>query len=88
MKKLLLEEGEYAKIGERLYTRHAVDRMIPSGFGSGGRSVSPNLVEAAIQSGTATNSVVNGVLRTTYTSGTVSVVTEQSSKIVVTVITK
>jgi RHS repeat-associated protein len=86
--KVAVGGGEYAKIGERLYTRHAVDRMIPSGFGSGGRSVSPNLVEAAIQSGTATNSVVNGVLRTTYTSGTVSVVTEQSSKIVVTVITK
>ncbi|MBX3375131.1 MAG: RHS repeat-associated core domain-containing protein [Phycisphaeraceae bacterium] len=82
---------EYAKVGDRLYTRHAVDRMQPSGLGtpaggSGpGRSIAPNFVEDVIQNGTTRSVTVNGVERTIHTSGSVQVVTEQGGRIVVTV---
>lgn len=84
---------EYAQVGDRLYTRHAVDRMQPSGLGapagaSGpGRSVSPNYVEDVL--GSTKGSPVkgpNGEPRLSYTSGTVQVITENN--IVITVITR
>lgn len=87
--------NEYAKIGNRLYTRHAVDRMQPSGLGaaagvgndkSPGRSFPPNLVEEVIRNGSQrTVTTINGVARTIHSSGTAEVVTEQEGKIVVTV---
>jgi hypothetical protein len=81
----------YAQVGNRLYTRHAVDRMQPSGLGapagtSGpGRSFAPGFVEDVIQTGTTRSVTVNGVERTIHTSGTAQVVTEQGGRIVVTV---
>src|SRR5262245_57404672 len=74
---------EYAESGGRLYTEHAVGRMLPSGMG--GRSIAPAFVEEAIATGTTSTQVVGGVTRTVYTSGTVQVVTEQGGRIVVTV---
>ena len=82
---------EYAQIGERLWTRHAVDRMQPSGLGApagqigAGRSIAPNFVEDVIRTGDTSQVVVDGVTRTIHTSGTVQVVTEQGGRIVVTV---
>ncbi len=84
---------EYAQVGDRLYTRHAVDRMQPSGLGapagaSGpGRSISPNYIEDVL--GSTKGSPVkgpNGEPRLSYTSGTVQVITENN--IVITVITR
>jgi len=82
---------EYAQVGDRLYTRHAVDRMQPSGLGapagasSAGRSIAPTFVEEVIQNGSTTTRMVDGVQRTIHTSGSVQVVTEQGGKIVVTI---
>ena len=65
--------------------------MQPSGLGSpagqigAGRSIAPNFVEDVIMTGDTTIAVINGVTRTTHTSGTVQVVTEQGRRIVVTV---
>ena len=70
---------EYAQIGDRVYTRHAVDRMQPSGLGTPagadgpGRNVTPNMVEDVIAGGTQATATVNGTLRTSYTSGNVRV---------------
>jgi RHS repeat-associated protein len=82
----------YAQIGNRLYTRHAVDRMQPSGLGApagsvgAGRNVTPNMVEEVIATGTSTHEITGGVQRTVYTSGNVSVVTENEGNIVVTIL--
>jgi hypothetical protein len=82
----------YAKIGDRLYSRHAVDRMLPSGLGSpagtvgSGRSISPNIVEYVIKNGTKTHSIVDGVERTVHRSGNVGVVTEGNGKFVLTIL--
>ena len=84
---------EYAQVGDRLYTRHAVDRMQPSGLGAPagatgpGRSISPNYIEDVL--GSTKGSPVkgpNGEARLSYTSGTVQVITEDN--IVITVITR
>jgi hypothetical protein len=80
---------EYAQVGDRLYTRHAVNRMQPSGLGApagelgAGRSISPNFIEDVISTGSARKVTVDGVERTIHTSGSVQVVTE--GDIVVTV---
>ena len=80
-------------IGDRLYAKHAVDRMQPSGLGTpagsigGGRSVSPSFVEEVLR--TTKGLPVkgpNGEARLSFTSGTVQVITEND--IVVTVITR
>ena len=94
--KVTMNGQEYAKVGDRLYSHHAVDRMQPSGFrypsgqaitqagGSYGRSVAPQYVEDVI------NSVEpilqeNGNLK--YIGGTLEVVTNQEGA-VVTIMTK
>ena len=83
---------EYAKIGKRFYTHHAIDRMQPSTLGkpagadTPGRNISPNIVEYIIQEGTATTVLADNVPRTIYRSGSVSVVTEQQGKIIVTIL--
>jgi hypothetical protein len=74
---------QYAQIGRRLYTEHAVERMLPPGLA--GRGIAPSFVEAAIEQGTTTTRVVSGVARTIHTAGNVQVVTEQAGRIVVTV---
>ena len=82
---------EYAQIGERLWSRHAVERMQPSSLGApagqigAGQSISPNIVEDVIRNGDTSDVIVNGVTRTIHTSGTVQVVTKQGGRIVVTV---
>jgi len=63
--KTVVNGEEYAKIGERLFTRHAVERMAPSGLGKAaggvvGRSISPNFVEEVISRGIATNFYKDG----------------------------
>ena len=82
----------YAQVGDRLYTEHAVNRMQPSGLGAPagekvpGRNVSPNLVDDVIRSGQPVHTVVDGIPRTVYWSGNVGVVTENSGKLVVTIL--
>lgn len=74
---------EYAQIGDRLYTRHAVDRMQPGGLGATagaagpGRSISPDFVEDVL--GSTRGVPVKGPAgeaRLSYTSGSVQVITE------------
>jgi RHS repeat-associated protein len=91
--KIAYKGKEYAKVGGRYYTRHAVDRMTPSGLGKAaggsiGRSVSPTFVDEAITSGTQTFKVVDGVVRTEHTLGGLTVITEDAGRVVITVITK
>lgn len=88
--KELVNGREYAKTGGRLYTEHAVERMLPSGLTAGnavdgGRSMSPTFVEDVIVRGMQTTDVRNGVLRTFHRLGTTEVITEDGGKIVVTV---
>jgi filamentous hemagglutinin len=83
---------EYAEIGDRLFSQHAVDRMQPSGLGApagavgAGRNISPDIVDYVIRTGTPTYNTVNGVSRATYWSGDVGIVTESNGKFVVTVL--
>ncbi|WP_180297468.1 VENN motif pre-toxin domain-containing protein, partial [Snodgrassella alvi] len=91
-KKKTIDGKQYAQIGDRLYSQHAVDRMQPSGLGSpagtvgAGRNISPGIVEHTIQNGTKTSSTVNGVERIVHWSGDVGVVTESNGKIIVTIL--
>jgi len=101
--------NEYAKIGDRLYTEHAVQRLQPSGMryssttdakvgasrildagrGEYGRSISPNYVEEVINTGIqGAPQTIDGKVRVPYTSGSVTVITENNGKVVVTVITQ
>ena len=84
----------YAKVGDRLYTRHAVDRMTPSGYGTAagarngdglGRSISPNFIEDVITTGQRTDVVADGVTRSIFRSGSVEVVTEGAGQTVISV---
>ncbi|WP_392566605.1 VENN motif pre-toxin domain-containing protein [Utexia brackfieldae] len=90
--KTTIDGKQYAQVGDRLYSQHAVDRMQPSGLGSpagtagAGRNISPGIVEYTIQNGTKTNSTVNGVERTVHWSGDVGVVTENNGKVIVTIL--
>jgi len=92
--KVTKDQREYALVGERFYSRHAVDCMQPSGLGSpagtigAGRNISPSIVEDVITNGTKTNTVFNGVTRTIHSSGNVQVVTEEAGKVVVTILRK
>ena len=85
--------NQYAQVGDRLYSQHAVDRMQPSGLGTPvgadapGRNISPNIVDYIIRTGERTvTTTADGVQRTIHWSGNVGVVTENSGKIVVTVL--
>ncbi|MEA2408404.1 MAG: hypothetical protein QOE69_2523 [Thermoleophilaceae bacterium] len=75
---------EYAKIGDRIYTRHAVDRTMPRGLTTHGRSMSPTNVEKVIRHGAMREEIVDGVTRQIYRAGTAEVVTKQGGKLVVT----
>ncbi|WP_081295282.1 hypothetical protein [Gilliamella sp. Choc4-2] len=91
-KKTTINGKQYAQVGDRLYSQHAIDRMQPSGLGSpagtvgAGRNISPGIVEYTIQNGTKTISKVNGVERTVHWSGDVGVVTENNGKVIVTIL--
>ena len=91
--KVTLDGKQYAQVGERLYSQHAVDRMQPSGFGipagsdALGRNTPPNIVDYVIRTGEKTAvTTAEGVPLTVHWSGNVGVVTENGGKIVVTVL--
>jgi hypothetical protein len=92
--KVTIGGREYASIGGRPYTRHAVERMTPRGFGTAagtngvaGRGVPPGVVEDVLQNGAQTGTrVVDGATRVSRTVDNVTVVTE--GDIVITVITR
>ncbi len=93
--KVTIGGREYANVGGRPYTQHAVDRLQPMGLGapagaSGpGRSISPTYVEDVLTSGQTVRKPVTGPkgeARTSHVSGSVEVITE--GNIVITVITR
>jgi RHS repeat-associated protein len=91
--KIKFGSKEYAVINSRYYTRHAVDRMTPSGLGvaaggSVGRSISPTFIENVIATGKKSIVFKNGEMRNIYKSGTVEVVTTAGNRIVITVVAK
>ena len=83
---------QYAKVGDRLYTRHAVNRMQPSGnrFGPNiyqgingkdyGRSISPKYIESIIDSSIPIYQPSTGNYE--YISGTVKVITNAQGYVV------
>ncbi|WP_277512930.1 RHS repeat-associated core domain-containing protein [Cellulosimicrobium cellulans] len=81
----------YAVIGNRYYTRHAVDRMQPSGFGSPvgtsgpGRSIAPTFVDDVIRSGSSSRVYVDGTERTIHRLGSVEVITEGRGLVVISI---
>lgn len=87
--KAVLNGREYAKIGERLYTRHAVDHMMPRGLNIGaaaeGRGMSPTFVEDVILRGARSIEITDGVERTVHRLGSAKVVTEQAERLVVSI---
>ena len=91
--KVTVEGREYAQVGDRLFTRHAVDRMTPSGLGTAaggakGRSVSPNFIEDVLTSPKSSRISMkgpDGEARVSHQLGTLQVITEND--IVITVIT-
>lgn len=80
----------YAKVGDRLYSKHAVDRMQPSGnrFGANivqaggdyGRSIAPQYVEDIIRSVNAVFQPKTG--NYVYASGSVKVILNQEGAVV------
>jgi hypothetical protein len=93
--KVTINGREYANVGGRPYTQHAVDRLQPSGLGtpagaSGpGRSIAPAYVDDVLTgSQTVRKPVVgpNGEARVSHVSGSVEVITE--GDIVITAITR
>ena len=80
---------EYAKVGDRLYSRHAVDRMHPSGnrFGANiyqaggdyGRSVAPQFVEDVLSS---VKPILQENGNLSYKSGTVEIITNSQGYVV------
>ena len=95
---VMADGQEYARIGDRLYSWHAVERMQPSGnlYGSYihqasacpsnnyGRSVSPNYVEYIINN---LEPIVQNDGKLNYTLGSLQVITNSKGN-VVTIITK
>ncbi|QJW54282.1 hypothetical protein HL670_01150 [Serratia plymuthica] len=83
---------QYARIGDRLYSQHAVDRMQPTSLGSPagtigpGKTVSPNIVEHVIKTGVTETSISNGIQRTIYRAGDIGVVTENNGNIIITIL--
>lgn len=58
----------------------------PAGEKVPSRNVSLNLVDDVIRSGQPVHTIVDGVPRTVYWSGNVGVVTEDSGKLVITIL--
>jgi hypothetical protein len=99
--KVRIGTREYARIGNRLYTQHAVDYFQPSGRrtianipvaqGEGGgslskgRGVPPRAVEETILRGATRPQFASGAHRIVHTLGDLEVVTEDNGRIVVTV---
>ena len=91
--RVTIDGQEYARVGHRLYTRHAVERTYPSGLGTAvggvrGRSVAPSYIEEVLTSAHTTRMPVTGPrgeARVSHVSGSLEVITE--GDIVITVIT-
>ena len=69
--KIVYKSKIYEKVGGRIYTKHAIERMVPSAFGkaaggTAGRSVSTNIVEEVIKNGNRTTRLIGGVARTEH----------------------
>ena len=78
---------EYAEMGRYLFTKHAVDNMLP--FGQGGRAVPPSVVISALENAKPViGQLVDGIQRYSYSFGGVVVIFEPSTNVVVTVIPK
>lgn len=92
--KIILNNKQYAKIGNRLYTRHAVDRMQPASLGSpagtvgAGRNISPNIVEMVIKDGSKAETIVDGVNRNIYKLGDIRVITENNDNLIISIVRK
>lgn len=93
--KVTINGREYANVGGRPYTQHAVDRLQPSGLStpagaSGpGRSIAPAYVDDVLTGSQTVRKPVfgpNGEARVSHVSGSVEVITE--GDIVITVITR
>ena len=92
--KVIVNGHQCAVVGDRLYSKHAVDRMQPSGnrFGPNiyqaggdyGRSIAPNYVEDVIKSSTRVYQPETG--NYVYSSGTVKVIVNPEG-VVVTIMT-
>lgn len=88
--KITIDGQTYAKVGDKLYSKHAVDRMQPSGnrFGPSiyqaggdyGRSIAPNYVDDVINSSTPIYQPETG--NYVHSSGTVQVITNSEGAIV------
>uniref|UniRef100_A0A7C1SXR2 Filamentous hemagglutinin N-terminal domain-containing protein n=1 Tax=Agrobacterium albertimagni TaxID=147266 RepID=A0A7C1SXR2_9HYPH len=89
--KVTVGGSEYAQVGDRLYTHHAVDSMQPSGLGAPagnvnpGRSIAPGYVEDVISQENYTTKTVNGELRRHYQSGSTLVVTSSDGGVVISI---
>jgi hypothetical protein len=59
--------------------------MMPRGYATEGRSISPSYVEDVIRHGTVRQTTVDGATRQIHRSGTVEVVTAARGTIVVTI---
>ena len=87
--KIIKNGRQYAKVGDRLYSKHAVDRMQPSGNRFGpyiyqdgdvyGRSVAPQFVEDVIQS---TQPVLQKNGNLAYISGNIKIIINQEGAVV------
>ena len=93
LNKVKIVGREYAKINNRLYTRHAIERMVPKGFGASfktgieGRGIPVSVVEDVIVKGIVSETkFVNGIERICKTIDKVSIVLEDN--IVITVLYK
>lgn len=90
--KKTVDGRQYARIGDRLYSQHAVDRMQPTSLGSPagtigpGKTISPNIVEHVIKTGVTETSISNGIQRTIYRAGDIGVVTENNGNIIITIL--
>ena len=84
--KVTFEGKEYVKIGDRLYTRHAIERTYPRALGKAayineGRSIAPQFIEEVINSPLTKRKPAlgpNKEPRTVFYNGNLKVVTEQS----------
>ncbi len=82
--KVIQAGKQYAQMGQYLFSKHAVDRMLPAGFG--GRSIPPSVVVSAIQSAKpVVDDLVEGIQRFSYTYGGVTVIYEPATNVVVSV---
>ncbi|MCY0876660.1 MAG: hypothetical protein OWT28_10395, partial [Firmicutes bacterium] len=90
LKTTTMNGRQYAVINGRYYTREAVDRMTPTGYGKavGGyeaRGIPPSVVQDVIENGESYEVTVKGEVRTVYNLNGIRVVTAQRGKIVITV---